>query len=166
MKKTDSPRRGRPLKGSEKRIRTSFTLSPEQVVWLEKQARLLKISKCDMLAKLLDQARFSIAEMPDLLQKRFPISEKVIMHFCQKYHVKKLSLFGSILRKDFGTESDIDILVEFEEGSVPGFFTLIEMENEMSKLLRGRKIDIRTPSELSRYFRSDVMRDKETLYAA
>ena len=77
--------------------------------------------------------------------------------FCRRNHIRKLSLFGSVLRDDFGPESDIDVLVEFEAGHVPGFFRLFDMEEELSSLLGGRKVDLRTPEDLSRYFRDEVL---------
>ena len=70
---------------------------------------------------------------------------------CQQYNISKLSLFGSVLRHDFTTESDIDILVEFEPGKTPGL-AIIRIEDELSHLL-GRVVDLRTPKDLSRYFR-------------
>ena len=85
------------------------------------------------------------------------IAKERIAEFCKRYHICKLSFFGSILRQDFGPDSDIDVLVEFEPGHVPGFFRLFDMEEELSSLLGGRKVDLRTPEDLSRYFRDEVM---------
>ncbi len=90
----------------------------------------------------------------------------MVAEFCQKNHIRKLSLFGSVLRDDFGPDSDIDVLVEFEPGKGPGFFGLARMERELSELLGGRKADIRTPQELSRYFRDEVVASAELQYAA
>jgi predicted nucleotidyltransferase len=87
-----------------------------------------------------------------------------IAEFCKRNHIRKLSLFGSILRDDFKPESDIDILVEFEEGQVVGFLRLAGMEIELSEIL-GHKVDLRTPAELSRYFRQDVLNTAEVQYA-
>ena len=97
---------------------------------------------------------------------RIPIPHKEIAAFCRKYHIRSLALFGSILREDFTPESDIDILIEFEEGKTPGFFSILTMEEELSKLFGGRKIDIRTPEDLSRYFRDDVINSCEVCYKA
>jgi len=74
------------------------------------------------------------------------------------------SLFGSVLRDDLDPESDIDVLVEFESGHVPGFFRLFDIEEELSSLLGGRKVDLRTPQDLSRYFRDEVLAHAETQY--
>ncbi len=89
-----------------------------------------------------------------------------IQSFCQKHHIRKLSLFGSVLRDDFAPDSDVDVLVEFEAGQVPSFFQLFDMEDELSSLFGGRKVDIRTPEDLSRYFRQDVIATAEVQYAA
>ena len=95
---------------------------------------------------------------------RIEISDDKLAQFCRGHHIRKLSLFGSILRDDFGPASDIDVLVEFEPGHVPGFFRLIEMEDELSNMLDGRKIDLRTPEDLSRYFRNKVLAEAQTHY--
>jgi len=80
-----------------------------------------------------------------------------IANFCRRNHIRKLSFFGSVLRDDFGPGSDVDVLVEFEPGHIPGFFRLFDMEEELSSLLGGRKVDLRTPEDLSRYFRAEVI---------
>jgi predicted nucleotidyltransferase len=89
-----------------------------------------------------------------------------IAEFCEKNHIVKLSLFGSVLRDDFQMDSDIDFLVEFEPGKVPGFISYCRMERELSELLGNRKVDLRTPQELSKYFRNEVLAQAEVQYAA
>src|SRR5215216_4649109 len=84
--------------------------------------------------------------------------------FCRKNHVAKLSLFGSILREDFSSDSDVDVLVEFEAGHTPGFFGLARMEEELSELC-GRKVDLRMSQDLSRYFRDEATRSAAVQYA-
>ncbi len=79
-----------------------------------------------------------------------------VERFCARNHIRKLSLFGSILTDRFRPDSDVDVLVEFEPDHIPGFFGLAGMEIELSELL-GRKVDIRTPGDLSRYFRDQVL---------
>lgn len=93
------------------------------------------------------------------------ISQDELMGFCLRQHVCKLSLFGSILRDDFRPESDIDVLVEFEPGHVPGMLRMAALEMELSALF-GRTVDLRTPAELSRHFRDQVMREAEVQYVA
>ena len=85
-----------------------------------------------------------------------------IEDFCRRHHIRRLSLFGSVLRSDFRSDSDVDVLVEFEPGHVPGlaFFT---METELSDIL-GRKVDLNTPQFISPYFRSQVQADAEVQY--
>ncbi len=85
--------------------------------------------------------------------------------FCHRHSVRRLSLFGSVLREDFRPDSDVDVLVEFEPGARVGLFGMVEMEDELSRL-SGRRVDLRTSAELSRYFREDVVAAAETLYAA
>lgn len=84
--------------------------------------------------------------------------------FCRTHHIRKLALFGSVLRDDFRPDSDVDILVEFEPGWTPGILKIAGMELELSALL-GRKVDLRTPAELSRYFRDEVVRESEVQYS-
>lgn len=84
--------------------------------------------------------------------------------FCRKNGIKKLSLFGSVLTDNFGSDSDIDMLVEFIPGETVTFITLSRMERNLSVLFDGRKVDLRTPHELSRYFRDRVETEAETLY--
>lgn len=92
------------------------------------------------------------------------IPQHELTTFCQKHHIQRLSFFGSILRDDFGPESDIDVLVEFDPDHVPGLLTLAGMEIELSKLL-GRQVDLRLPGDLSRYFRQDVLNNAQVQYA-
>ncbi len=79
-----------------------------------------------------------------------------LARFCQRNHIRKLSLFGSILTPHFRPESDIDVLVEFEPEHVPTYFGLVGMEQELAGIF-GQKVDLRTPGELSRYFRDQVL---------
>jgi len=94
------------------------------------------------------------------------VPSKKIREFCRRNHIARLSLFGSVLSPNFGPESDIDVLVEFEPGRSPGFLRLAALENELSALFEGRKVDLRTPRELSRYFRDEVVSSAEVQYAA
>ena len=92
------------------------------------------------------------------------ISKYKISEFCKRNHIRSLSFFGSVLRDDFSKSSDIDLLVEFETNYVPGFFDLIEMEEELSSIFGGRKVDLKTPDDLSKYFRDDVLAEAEAVY--
>jgi predicted nucleotidyltransferase len=88
-----------------------------------------------------------------------------VAEFCRRNHIRKLSLFGSVLRDDFGPKSDVDVLVEFEPNHKPSLFGLSNMELELSKILGGRKVDLRTPEDLSRYFRREVLDSAQIQYA-
>ena len=96
---------------------------------------------------------------------RLDISQEKIEKFCREHHIKKLALFGSVLREDFTDSSDVDILVEFEPGHIPGFIALAAMERKLSALFSGRKVDMRTAEDLSRYFRREVVTNAEVRYA-
>ena len=88
---------------------------------------------------------------------RLPLSGAQIRAFCHGHHIRSLALFGSVLRDDFGPASDVDVLVEFEPQHVPGLLRLAAMERELSAMVGGRRVDMRTPRELSRYFREEVV---------
>ncbi len=95
---------------------------------------------------------------------RIVIDRERLADFCRRNHIRKLALFGSVLRDDFRPDSDVDVLVEFEPGHVPGlrFFAL---ERELSEVL-GRKVDLNTPNFLSPYFRGRVLAEAEVQYVA
>jgi predicted nucleotidyltransferase len=93
---------------------------------------------------------------------RIEIDKSKIAEFCRRHHIRKLAFFGSALRDDFGDDSDLDVLVEFEEGHVPGL-AFFSMEDELSELL-GRKVDLNTPGFLSPYFREEALKEAEVVY--
>lgn len=99
-----------------------------------------------------------------MIQHRLRIPRNKLAAFCRRNHIRKMSLFGSVLREDFGPDSDLDVLVEFEPGQPVGFIRLAGMEIELSDIL-GRKVDLRTPGDLSRYFRQEVLDSAEVQYA-
>jgi hypothetical protein len=76
-----------------------------------------------------------------------------------------LAFFGSVLRPDFRPDSDVDVLVEFEPAGLPGLFGMARMERELSEILGGRKVDLRTAEDLSPYFRQSVLKEAEVRYA-
>ena len=88
-----------------------------------------------------------------------------IARFCETHHIVKLAFFGAILTDRFTPESDVDILVEFDPAHIPGMIRLCGMERELSGII-GRKVDMRTPNDLSRYFRDEVMNAAIVHYAA
>jgi len=97
---------------------------------------------------------------------QLPISKDELARFCRRHHIRWLALFGSALKGTAKPDSDIDLLVEFEPGFEPGLLGLAAMEEELSIMLGGRKVDLRTPRELSRYFRDEILRTAEVQYAA
>ena len=100
----------------------------------------------------------------NMAQIRIDVSNERVAAFCRRHRIRKLAFFGSVLREDFGPDSDVDVLVEFEPGFVPGleFFAL---EEELSGIL-GRKVDLNTPAFLSRYFREQALAEAEVQYVA
>ena len=93
------------------------------------------------------------------------LDDERVREFCERNHIQRLSLFGSALRDDFSEDSDVDLLVEFHPDHVPGLFSIARMEEELSQILGGRRVDLRTAADLSRYFRREVVEGSVTLYA-
>ncbi|RMG85256.1 MAG: nucleotidyltransferase [Chloroflexi bacterium] len=91
------------------------------------------------------------------------IPQEALAEVCQRHHIRKLSIFGSALRSDFNDESDVDVLVEFDPQHIPGLFGIAQIERELSALL-GRQVDLRTPEDLSRYFRQQVLQEAIVQY--
>lgn len=100
------------------------------------------------------------------MPSRVRLGPRALREFCNKHRIRKLALFGSAIRGDFGPESDVDFVVEFEEGHRVSFFDMADMEAELSRMLGGRKVDLRTPQELSARFRDQVVQESEVQYAA
>jgi len=90
------------------------------------------------------------------------IDSDKIADFCRRHHIRRLSLFGSVLRDDFGPASDVDVLVEFEPGHTPGL-AFFSMEEELSRIF-GRKVDLNTSGFLSPYFKDIIERESEVQY--
>jgi hypothetical protein len=97
---------------------------------------------------------------------RVTVDKAKIAEFCRRNHIRRLALFGSVLRDDFGPDSDVDVLVEFEQGHVPGLFGMARMQRELASAFEGRKVDLRTAEDLSRYFRDAVVAQAEVQYAS
>ena len=94
----------------------------------------------------------------------FSIPRDQLAEFCRRHHVRRLALFGSVLRDDFTPDSDVDVLVEFEPGKTPGWH-FVAVADELADIL-GRKVDLHTPASLSRYFRDEVLSEAEDQYVA
>jgi predicted nucleotidyltransferase len=97
--------------------------------------------------------------------QRIKIDKDRLDEYCRRRHIARLSFFGSILRDDFTDDSDVDVLVDFEQGHTPGFLQVAKIERELSGLLGNRKVDLRTFQDLSRYFRKEVLATAEVQYA-
>ena len=93
------------------------------------------------------------------------IPQGEITNLCRHYGIRKLALFGSVLTSRFSDSSDVDFLVEFQPLERVGFFKLADIESELNRLVGGRRVDLRTPMDLSRHFREEVGRDALVLYA-
>jgi uncharacterized protein len=103
--------------------------------------------------------------MDDVMSPHLVIDRAAVRVFCQRHGIARLALFGSALRDDFGPESDVDVLVEFQPGHVPGL-DFVSIERELSALLQGRRVDLVTPKFLNVRIREQVLREAESLYVA
>ena len=99
------------------------------------------------------------------MHKSLNLDEATLARFCEQHHIRRLALFGSQLKGTARPDSDIDLLVEFDPEHIPGLFAIAGMELELSDMLGGRKVDLRTAGDLSRYFRDEVVRMAEVQYA-
>lgn len=99
-----------------------------------------------------------------MTRARIAVPNQQIAEFCRKHHIRRLALFGSVLRDDFRPSSDVDVLVEFEPGHVPGL-AFFDMQAELTAIL-GRQVDPNTPGFLSRQFRDRILLEAEVQYAA
>ena len=97
------------------------------------------------------------------MSPQIAINREQIADFCRRHHIRRLALFGSVLRKDFRPDSDVDVLVEFEPGQRVGL-AFFAMQDELSDLF-GHGVDLNTPGFLSRYFRDEVLAEADVLYA-
>jgi hypothetical protein len=95
-------------------------------------------------------------------KNRLEIPQEQIVEFCSRHRIRKLALFGSVLREDFGDQSDVDVLVEFEPDAGVGL-SFFAIERELSELL-GRKVDLNTPGFLGKYLREQILNDAEVKY--
>lgn len=99
------------------------------------------------------------------MHKQLKLDEVTLARFCERHHIRRLSLFGSRLKGTARPNSDIDLLVEFDSDATPTLFDVAAMEQELSQLLGGQPVDLRTAEDLSRYFRAEVLRTAEVQYA-
>jgi hypothetical protein len=100
-----------------------------------------------------------------IVSPHLSIDRDAVSAFCRRHHITRLALFGSVLRDDFSPDSDVDVLVEFQAGHVPGL-NFVSIEREFSALLQGRQVDMVTPKFLNHRIREQVLRSAEPLYVA
>lgn len=105
----------------------------------------------------------STAKNPDAVRIELPM-EKIIS-LCRNHHIRELALFGSVLRDDFGPDSDIDVLVKFEPDARIGYFRFFGIEQELTNIL-GREVELFTPESLKQFARKEALRTCKVIYAA
>ncbi|MGZ3707773.1 MAG: nucleotidyltransferase family protein [Bdellovibrionota bacterium] len=142
-------------------MRVSFTLDPERY------EKLLGLTNNGYwtASEAMDYAIDAIAGdalVRPLKQIGYPVPKGTLSEICRAHHVRKLSIFGSALTNRFRDESDLDLLVEFKKGV--SFFDLAALEEALAPLFKGRKVDLRTPGELSRIFRDEVLKKAVVIY--
>ena len=98
------------------------------------------------------------------MSSRLPIAKELLAEFCRRHQVRRLALFGSVLKGTSTPDSDVDLLVEFEPAATPSLLDVAGMEEELSSLLGGKPVELRTAQDLSRYFRDEVVRTAEVQY--
>lgn len=101
-----------------------------------------------------------------MISRRLAIADDALASVCRRNRIRRLSLFGSQLKGTAGPESDVDLLVEFEPDVSPTLLDMARIESELSELLGGRRVDLRTAQDLSRYFRDEVVREAQVQYAS
>jgi uncharacterized protein len=99
------------------------------------------------------------------MSQKIQIDKDRLTDLCRRHYIARLSFFGSVLHDGFSRDSDIDVLVDFEDGHTPGFLRVAQIERELSQLLDNRKVDLRTCEDLSQYFRNEVLATAKVQYA-
>ncbi len=135
-----------------------YQANPDMPAFKELRELILHTAACQEKAtgtKFKNAARAS---------RNIRVPGEALAQFCSSHNINRLSFFGSVIRDDFGPDSDVDLLVDFEPGKEPGLFKLLEIQAELSRLLDNRKVDLRTPQELNRLFRDEVIKEAENIY--
>lgn len=156
-------KRGRPLLGSEPRKRMSFTISSNLNNLLKKKAEVENFNVSSLIENALTNYFEQSVDPVKNLNNYINLVAALRDH-AKQFGVKKISLFGSVLHGTAKADSDIDLLVEFKDKGEHGFFNILKLEEKLSKVFSGRKIDIRTEKDLSKYFRSSVKNEALVLY--
>jgi len=156
---------GRPLKGDSIRKRVSFTLPAEVYAQLRAEARKYNMPASQIVERRLSSSDSAKLDSAKLLLK-FSVLKRQIDQVASKYQIQRLFLYGSFLHQTDTAESDVDLLVEFKEGQIPGLFGVSKIEEELSNVLSGKKVDLRTAEDLSPYFRNKVQSEAVSIYEA
>jgi hypothetical protein len=98
--------------------------------------------------------------------RRLLVDQGALAELCHRHGIRRLSLFGSVLKGEDRPDSDVDLLVEFQPEARPSLFDIAQIEIDLSSLLGGRRVDVRTPQDLSRHFRDEVLREAAVQYEA
>ena len=148
-------------------LRTAEINSGEAIERSVKPAALdAKVGRSDRpTPDSIADGRHPVKENVSPVASNVPIAKEELAFLCKAHGIRRLAIFGSALRDDFHSESDIDVLVEFQPGRVPGLLRIAGIEIDLSRLFGGRKVDLRTPEDLSPYFREQVLDDAEVQYA-
>ena len=155
------------MKGESRRVPMSFTFAAEIANWITRQANNQGASMSEFLEGILEKERSRNLDNGNYVMP-LPLSkaetQKALKDFCKRNGIASLSIFGSALSPNFGSESDFDFLVEFLPKEQPSFFEISQMELELSDLLEGREVELRTKEDLSEYFREQVIDSAQNLY--
>lgn len=162
---------GRPLRGEKKRIRTSFTLPPEQVEWLREQAQVIGKSNSEVLETILEnaqggkQANGKTSRLGKKSKIKIDVPFSSVDDCCRRHSIIRLSLFGSVLKRGYDPEkNNLDVLVEFMNGYAPSLFDILRLENELGTIFNVKRIDLKRLNELSLYLRDEVRKKAELIY--
>lgn len=163
--KSSAPGRGRPLKSDRRRARATFTIHPSSLEWISARARAEKLSSSEYLNRLIERARIApTGDTPDsFVRLTASVRKEQIEAFCVRNGVRYLAVFGSYATGKAGPESDVDILIDWEKERVPGLMGMMRMQEELEEIF-SHKVDLRTPQELSGYFRDEVLRQARVIY--
>ena len=157
---------GRPLQSNKKRERVSFTLHPDEKVWLEEKAQAMNLNRSEFLSLLLNriQEKNLGSTAKNHLEQNLSFSRHALVQICEKYHVQSLALFGSILGPKYHANSDVDVLVKFKTNHSPSLFQMAKIQDELEALFSVSTVDLRTQEEISKIFVKQL-KSKE-IYAA
>lgn len=163
-KKSKSLSVGRPRRAKEKRERSSYTLPPSQILWLREEAARYGVSRSELLEQVIHHSRFSKQYYGVNPYFSAALPRAQIANVCRQHSVKCLRLFGSRLRGVHGASSDLDLLVEFQDTRTADLFHLAALQKALQDVMGDIVVDLKTPDDLSEYFREEVLSESALLY--